>query len=283
MSSPAAATLARSASRLPHPGLRAYVESYLGYRYDVDEPGIHHGIPGTTLTVVLAIDRPIDVGWLGDEPSRGRYWTLASGLSVSPAAIYQDGCQHGITFGLTPLGARALLGMPAAPLSGQLVSLDQVVGLRAAALHDAVASAPGWPARFAALDRGLLALVAAQDRRRLVADRALTRAWQRLHAAGGRLAIAGLAREVGWSRRHLSQRFADEFGIGPKQTARLIRFGIARGLVVAGNRPLADIAHDCGFADQAHLTREWRELSGLPPIAWLEVERPFLQDAVEHT
>jgi transcriptional regulator GlxA family with amidase domain len=62
---------------------------------------------------------------------------------------------------------------------------------------------------------------------------------------------AGLADEVGWSRRHLSQRFSDEFGIGPMQAARLLRFGRARKLVVAGSRSLAEVAIDCGYADQA--------------------------------
>jgi AraC-like DNA-binding protein len=47
--------------------------------------------------------------------------------------------------------------------------------------------------------------------------------------------------------------------------------------VTAGSR-LADAAALAGYADQAHLTREWRELAGYAPTEYLRVELPFLQD-----
>ena len=90
--------------------------------------------------------------------------------------------------------------------------------------------------------------------------------------------VATLSDEVGWSRRQLTQRFSREYGIGPKQVARLVRFSTARSLVVDGRAALADVAARCGYADQAHLTREWRELAGVPPTAWLKQEHPFLQE-----
>jgi AraC-like DNA-binding protein len=181
-------------------------------------------------------------------------------------------------FDVTPLGARAIFGMPAAPLGGQLVSFDDLLGARAARLHESVAGAVGWSSRFRALDGALLDLVATRADAELVPDRTLDRAWRRLHATRGRLAISRLASEVGWSRRQLSHRFGQEFGIGPKQTARLVRFNAARPLVVDGERSLSEVAAVCGYADQAHLTREWRELAGLAPTAWLAAERPFVQD-----
>lgn len=102
-------------------------------------------------------------------------------------------------------------------------------------------------------------------------------AWVRLHATGGRLPVSRLAEDVGWSRGQMARRFGSELGIGPKQVARLVRFGRARDLV-AGRRRLAEVAADCGYADQAHLTREWRELAGLAPTSWLEKEGTFVQE-----
>ena len=44
-------------------------------------------------------------------------------------------------------------------------------------------------------------------------------------------------------------------------------------------RSLATIAADCGYADQAHMAREWRALAGASPTQWLADERlPFVQD-----
>jgi AraC-like DNA-binding protein len=45
------------------------------------------------------------------------------------------------------------------------------------------------------------------------------------------------------------------------------------------HRSLAAIAAECGYADQAHMAREWRTLAGASPTQWLADERlPFVQD-----
>lgn len=279
MSDPAQRRLAGFATGTPHGCLRDLVTSYHGYRYELDGVTLHRGLPSTSLTVVLAIEQPIDVGWLGDDESRRQRWTCVSGLGVRPAGIYQVGPQHGVMLDLTPAGARSLLGIPASALSADIVSLDDVLGNRGSGLHEAVAAARTWSARFAALDHELLALAASRsDDRAAGSDPTLQHAWNRLHLSGGGLPMTQLAGEVGWSRRQLSQRFAIEYGIGPKQAARLIRFGRARALVASRRCTLADVSLVCGYADQAHLTREWREFAGLPPTSWLREDRPFLQD-----
>ena len=58
-------------------------------------------------------------------------------------------------------------------------------------------------------------------------------------------------------------RFATELGVAPKVAARLIRFETAR--MRLGTVPLARLAAEHGFADQAHLAREFRELGGAAP------------------
>jgi len=88
------------------------------------------------------------------------------------------------------------------------------------------------------------------------------------------LRIENLAREVGWSRRHLAERFRREVGLAPKAAARVIRFERACDrLFVPGRPPLARVAAETGYVDQAHLSRDFRELAGIPATAWL-AERP---------
>jgi transcriptional regulator GlxA family with amidase domain len=89
-----------------------------------------------------------------------------------------------------------------------------------------------------------------------------------------------LAGEVGWSRRHLTDRFTAEYGLGPKAMARVLRFERARWMIVRAAFPsLAAVAAECGYADQAHMTREWQALAGASPTAWLAAEQlPFVQD-----
>lgn len=259
----------------PHPALRRLVTSYHGYHYTGMAAGVHHGLPSTELTLVLAFDEPIDVAWQHDATSRGLHWAMASGLHTGPALIHHTGFQHGIQLGLTPRGARALLGLPAAGLAAAMVPLEELVGDQ---MYDEVAGAASWDQRFRALDRHLLALVTERHHGQQIRSELLW-AWARLEKTSGGVRVDRLADEIGWSRRHFSAQFGGEFGLGPKQAARVLRFQRARDLLLGPTRSrLTDVAATCGYADQAHLTRDWRELAGYTPTQWRREELPFLQD-----
>ncbi|MEV0677986.1 helix-turn-helix domain-containing protein [Actinosynnema sp. NPDC050436] len=75
--------------------------------------------------------------------------------------------------------------------------------------------------------------------------------------------VAALADDLGLSTRHLHRRSLDAFGYGPKTLHRVLRFDRAVKLAWAGV-PFADIAHRTGYADQAHLSREVKDLAGVP-------------------
>jgi transcriptional regulator GlxA family with amidase domain len=96
----------------------------------------------------------------------------------------------------------------------------------------------------------------------------------------GPVRVTDVAAAVGYSPRHLSTRFAREYGLPPKVLARLARFHRSRALLQVAQPPsLATVAAACGFADQAHLTREWRAFAGAPPTAWRAAEDLlFVQD-----
>jgi transcriptional regulator GlxA family with amidase domain len=81
--------------------------------------------------------------------------------------------------------------------------------------------------------------------------------------------IAQLAEEVGWSHKRLIARFRHQLGLRPKTAARLVRFnGVWRRL--DEDRPLdwGLVAAEVGYADQAHLAREFRQFTGTTPTAF---------------
>lgn len=94
-------------------------------------------------------------------------------------------------------------------------------------------------------------------------------AWHRLRASSGQAPIGQIVQEVGWSQRHLIDRFRHEIGVSPKVLARILRFGgVVRAL--KGARPpfsLADLAVSSGYYDQSHLHRDVREFAGTTPAA----------------
>jgi AraC-like DNA-binding protein len=267
-------TAADYAAARPRPALGGLVDSYVGYRV-VGPPGVHRGLPSRHVTFVVTIGGPITVTMPGDR--RTSLTALVGGLHQAPALITHDGVQHGVQLAVTPAGVRALFGLPAGELTGLVVPLDVLLGPAAAELAERLAAAPGWPARFAVLDDVLCRALRAS--RGGAGAPEVGYAWRRLVTAEGAPSVGGLAAEVGWSRRHLAERFRREIGLPPKVAARVLRFERTRAALLApspGGPRLADVAAACGYADQAHLSREWRELAGCTPSQWLAEEAPWL-------
>jgi AraC-like DNA-binding protein len=279
--SESAGPVSESARGAPAGPLRGLIGWYSGYRQDGVPPARHRGLPSPYLTLIITLDDPLTVARHPDPADRpGDYRTLLGGLHTTPALITHPGRQSGVQVQLSPLGARALLGLPAGELAGRDLAADDVLGRAAGELHDRMRTAADWPARFAILDQLLL------DRADL--DQQVTpdiaEAWRRLLRSGGQVRAAELASQVGWSPRYLQRRLLAETGLTPKAAARVTRFDRARrilqrqavaagaGAAGGGAATLADVAAGCGYYDQAHLAREFRALAGCPPAAWLADE-----------
>jgi AraC-like DNA-binding protein len=250
---------------LAHPPapLRDHVVRCVGARADVGRPERQTELPVAGSTVILGLDGP---WWIGatDRAELRRFGSFTGGLALAPAVSEHAGAYDLVQLDLTPLGTAAVLGVPGAALAGAVVELSDVLGPEADRLVERLAGTVGWRARFAVLERWLRGRVAAAEAERPVRPDV---AWacRRLEASGGRLAIGALQRELGCSRRHLSARFTEQVGIGPKAYARLLRFSAAASRLRAGDADLARVAAECGFSDQAHLSREVRAIGHATP------------------
>lgn len=263
------------ASGVPHPRLRPFVGEYSGYRIGGGAPGVHVGLPSRSLTFIVAFDDPVDVD--GGLHQRDRYWAMLAGLHARPVLIRHDGRQHGVQVSVTPAGAAALFGVAAGALSHQVAHLGAVAPDVADELVERLTAARSWRGRWAVLDAVLLA--------RLRPDEAmapeLAHAWSAMVRGHGAIGVGDLAASVGWSRPHLSRRFTAAFGMPPKVLSRVVRFERAQRMLRLPTRPsLASVAAVCGYADQAHMNRDFHEFAGSSPTVWMADEMiPFVQDA----
>ncbi|KAA9160832.1 AraC family transcriptional regulator [Amycolatopsis acidicola] len=255
------------AVRPPHPALRRRISRYVGYTQQGVTLTVHRGLPSRHVTLIISLADKIRL--LG----RADFTAPVGGMHVRPALIGQDSYQCGVHVELDPLGIPALLGVSSGELSDQVVELGDLGSPRLARLPERLAAAENWPRRFDILDEVFLAEAAENEPAPEV-----DWAWQRMIRAAGRVRVATLADEVGWSRRHFGERFRRELGLSPKQAARVLRFERAGALLRRGRADLAELAVDSGYYDQAHLTNEWRELAGCTPGVWIAEELPFLQD-----
>jgi AraC-like DNA-binding protein len=247
--------------REPDPRLRGIAHRYRGYAHLAGAQSVRRReVAQDQVTIILGFGPPLLVGGPGGRPTERH--SFVAGLTDTYAVTEHAGL-HGVQVDLSPLGARSLLGVAMHELSAELVvPLEDVIGRTASELVERLYEAPGWESRFALLDRYIAGRV-------LVAPPPspdVAHAWRRLGETGGQLRIGALARELGCSRRHLAARFAEHIGPPPKTAARLVRFQRAvQRLGHDDGTRFAEIAADCGYYDQAHLNRDFRELAGASP------------------
>jgi AraC-like DNA-binding protein len=184
----------------------------------------------------------------------------ATVASVAPATPGQ--ARVGVRFRVGAAGAA--LGLPLGELRDQGVALAEIWGGDAKALEDRVAAAPSRKDALLALIGGVAQRLPAPE----AADHEVRRSALALARPGAE--VAATARAVGLSERQLRRRFEAAIGYGPATLTRVLRFQRFLHRAAAGPAaPLARLAAEAGYADQAHLARECRRLSGLPPSALL--------------
>lgn len=240
---------------LPHPALRPLLaQRYHGYPYT----GVPHeriSMPaGTAVRLVVK---------LADSPHRPPEFVLGPRSRCFPV----DGaCAPSyLAFSLHPLAACTVLDTPGIDLRGTLVDLSDLTGRRFRDTVDRIREIQCWQDRFRLLDAFLLEQA---DRGRRP-PREVEFAWSLLSASDGAMTIRRIADEVGWSHKHLIARFTHHVGLAPKTAARLIRFDRLRRHLLRTTRPrLTDLAAVYGYADQPHLTREFREFAGETPLQY---------------
>jgi AraC-like DNA-binding protein len=152
----------------------------------------------------------------------------------------------------------ALLGVPADELRDRTPYLDELWPAAAArALVEAVAADPA-----AAFTGWLVERLAGSEWVEPLGARVLA-------MAGAGTPVAEMADRLGLGARQLHRRCLPLFGYGPRHLARVVRLTRALNAARRGT-PLAAVAAGCGYADQAHLTREVRALVGTTPTGLLQ-------------
>ncbi|UGT60086.1 helix-turn-helix domain-containing protein [Nocardia asteroides] len=248
----------------PHPALAGLVGEYAEFSERAGGPVVRYEPANAGAVLVVEFADPLVVADVA-EPAVSRTWrAFVAGPSLGPTRTEHAGVQHCVEVRLTPLGLYRMAGN-VSELADRAVGLGELFGREGGELSDRIAAQHDSASRFAVLD-ALFGRAAADGRE---PDPEVSYAWYTLRRTGGTAPIAAIRTEIGWSRARLARRFRAQVGLTPKAAARVIRFGRAAALLRAPDpRPLAAIALSCGYADQAHFTRDFREFAGRPPGTW---------------
>jgi AraC-like DNA-binding protein len=221
--------------------------------------------PVACSVIVLCCGEPVDLWPALSRGSASRSDAFSAGLQVPAQRVRHAGVNDCVEIRLPPLAAYALFGGAVAERNGAPIDLLDVAPLATRALLDQLRATADWGPRLAAVD-AFLARRFAESGERIRPE--LAWAWHTLERSHGRVAVRALARKIGWSERHFANQFRAYLGVRPKAAARRLRFSRALSEVLSGeDLDLCAIAAQAGFSDQSHMTREFRDLSGLTPAA----------------
>ncbi|MBB5857628.1 helix-turn-helix domain-containing protein [Amycolatopsis umgeniensis] len=250
-------------ARSPDPRLSRWVSFYLAFQRVAPVPETRTVAALNSVVVVIDLDTPVRHQVDGSSLAAV---SPVVGLSTKPLTYTRVGRERGIIVELTPLGARALFGLPLREISHASVGIDDLLGARARILREELQQARDSKHRFRILDRRLVNwLLDAPE----LPD-PVDHSWRSLTISGGAVKIGDLAERAGLSRQHLATRFHREVGLPPKAVGRIARCHHAIRLLTGTSPPsLPRLAVLCGYTDQAHLNRDFRLLIGRTPTALL--------------
>lgn len=237
-------------------GMTGYRETALG-RFSQRETA------PLVVPLIISVGTPFLIA-LGRRPDAAdRQASFAAGLHVGPVYIESDGGAECVQVDFTPLGAYRFFGGVVVDLAARMVDIGDVLGREGRQLRERLGATLCWQQRFDLLDDFIACRV------NHLPSPEISFAYRRLARTAGGARITALAGEIGWSRKHLIDRFRAELGVAPKSLARMMRFHQACRLARIGTtQGWAGIAAESGYSDQAHLAREFAVLAGESPTAW---------------
>ena len=246
---------------VPDPRLRGLVRAYWQSEHGQNEHGQggreqeHRLLPERSVRLVFAAGSSWQ--WRGGSDWQPLAPARLEGLTLSSQRVLSLGQTRTLGADLFPWGARQLFGWQA----GQPLDLAARFPAEVAQLS-ALAELGRWPEARQTLEDWLLRLLSERGTETGKGVSAATQLYQAL----GNARIGTLAEGLNVSQRQLERQFVQEVGVNAKTLARLIRFEeVHNRLWLDPELPLAPLAYELGFADQAHLNREFKALSSLSP------------------
>lgn len=174
----------------------------------------------------------------------------------------------------TPGGLGAFVREPASAYADRVVPLGQALGVDEERLVHQVTAADGTEARVAVLADVLADVVRTADPVRVAAARRVAELGRLAETDRSVRQLSDLCARAGLGPRTLQRRFLEHAGVSPTWVLRRYRLLEAAERVREGQRvSWSDVAADLGYADQAHLTRDFRAALGVTPVAYAEAQR----------
>lgn len=195
-----------------------------------------------------------------DNTTRLQPRTFVAGQLTRPLLIAPTGPVQLIGIRFHPGGTAPFFRLPMYHLTDHIVELGAFERKLESLLVGGTEDVALITDKVSALERVLTQLLVEHTR-----DMKVLQTAARIVASGGMIPIDTLALDAGISSRQLERKFLAEIGVGPKLLSRILRFQQVFRAVDANETRWPVIALDCGYYDQAHLIRDFRQFAQQTP------------------
>jgi AraC-like DNA-binding protein len=251
----------------PHPQLREVVNNIMINRIDFDPAQSRPVFPFPPLPEHCLFFYPFDRAE-ADYLATQKKEKLAASIIVGPQTDRLNltlGHHHlVIKVGFQPGGLHRLLGVPMHELlRTEAFNATELLGSAIGQVNDHLREAASFDEMKTVVERFLLRHLH-KLKERLPIDTVLPL----MIREGGLVNVDALARNACLSNRQFERVFKDRMGLPPKFFSRLVRFSHAWVLKESAPRtPWIQVAHQCGYYDQMHLIRDFKQFTGTNPSA----------------
>ncbi|HEY6122123.1 MAG TPA: AraC family transcriptional regulator [Pyrinomonadaceae bacterium] len=248
----------------PGPSAARFVKCYWLLEDGCPAPIVQTIVPDGRCELIINLGQP-------SQQENGGYWCTQPemffvGQITGPLLLRPQGSIRTIGIRFHPHGAGHMLGLPIVELTNTLVPLADVSRTLESQLNH-LRDLSSVTQQLELLD-----LIIAGVADSTVEDRLISEAVNAVERTIGLISISQLAQFVGLSSRHFERRFINAVGVSPKFFCRLQRFQRVIRTIEHSQKTWVETAVACGYYDQAHLIRDFREFSGATPTAMLTEE-----------
>lgn len=246
------------------PALSSFVSGYGSYTENTQSFTARRELASTCGVLIFALDEPLLlVGADGVEIIVKAGEAFVGGAAAATSISRALGPQRGLHIFLSAAGLATVCNAPLAEIADRVVPFDTFRGRAVRELGARLVEAAGPDEHFDLADDALTQWFA--DSRPF--DRTVHWAMAQFRRDKP-MAVADVAENIGWSRKHLTQRFTTLIGHTPQTYRRLARFErFTTRLMARPDDSLAQLAAHAGYYDQPHLTRDVQALSAMTPAA----------------
>jgi AraC-like DNA-binding protein len=220
----------------------------------------HYGEPCTTYQD--------DVGFL--QPK-----SFAISMMKKYVEIESTGNTGFISVRFFPWGAYHFFDTPIQEFLDQTIDATKLWGDRVNIALKRLKETPDLNLKFLIVEQFLLDSLQEHKKPDTIVEEAL----KLIRDTKGILPIEKLCEHTGESRKQLERKFLSTIGTTPKVFSRITRFlNICHQLGEHKDKTLTQLTHECGYYDQAHFIKEFKEFSGFTPKEYFTKENFYFSE-----